>query len=192
MPLFLSADAPANSLHGGGRLLRSEPERSGSDGYRHDPTDPVPTRGGRHHTGDLPPQGPLDQRPVEVRNDVLVYTSEPLQQEVTLVGVVRARIRFESTASRADVTVKLLDVHPDGRALNVVDSIRRVDLVPGKAQLVDVAVGSTAMTFARGHRIRIELASSNWPQFDCVEAGDQVVHWGGRSGSRLLLPVYDG
>jgi putative CocE/NonD family hydrolase len=111
---------------------------------------------------------------------------------VTIVGVIRAKIRFASSARRADVTVKLVDVHPDGRALNIVDSVQRVELTPGKARQVDVTVGSTAMTFARGHRIRIQVASSNWPHFDCVEAGDQTVHWGGRTGSRLLLPVYEG
>ena len=189
--LFISADAPSNSLRGGGRLLWAGSERAGDDRYRHDPSDPVPTRGGRHLHGDLPPMGPVDQRPLEARNDVLVYTSDPLRSDITIVGVVRAKLRFESSASRADVTVKLVDVHPDGRALNVVDSVRRIELTPGKARQVEVAVGSTAMTFKRGHRIRIEIASSNWPHFDCLEPADQTLHWGGRSGSKLLLPVYD-
>lgn len=192
VPLFLSADAPSNSLHGGGRLLWKESERTGADRYRHEPREPVPTRGGRHLHGDLPPMGPIDQRPLEARNDILVYTTDPLQRNVTIVGVVRAKIRFASSAHRADVTVKLVDVHPDGRAMNIVDSVQRVELTPGRARQVDVTVGSTAMTFARGHRIRIQVASSNWPHFDCVEAGDQTVHWGGRTGSKLLLPVYDG
>ncbi|HET7567519.1 MAG TPA: CocE/NonD family hydrolase [Gaiellaceae bacterium] len=192
VPLHLAADGASNGLHGGGRLQWSAPERSGEDRYRHDPADPVPTRGGRHlHVG-LPPFGPLDQRQLGGRSDVLVYTSEPLGGDLAVVGLVRARLRFASTAARADVAVKLVDVHPDGRALNVVDSIRRVELVPGVPQQVDLDVGSTAMTFARGHRIRIEVASSNWPQFDLVEAAEQTLHWGGRSGSRLLLPVYEG
>jgi hypothetical protein len=187
--LHLAADGASNSLHGAGRLQWSPPERSGSDHYRHEPADPVPTRGGRHlHVG-LPPMGPIDQRPLEARNDVLVYTSEPLERDLTVVGLVRAKLRFASTAPHADVTAKLVDVHRDGRALNVVDSIRRVELTPGKAQPVEVVVGSTAMTFRRGHRIRLEVASSNWPQFDLLDAAEQTLHWGGRSGSRLLLPV---
>jgi len=179
-------------LAGDGALHPTQPERTGVDRYRHDPRDPVPTNGGRHLLGAVPPVGPVDQRRLEARDDVLVYTSEPLPAELTVVGVVRAKVRFASSASRADIAMKLVDVHPDGRALNVVDSVRRVDLTPGKPRLVEVAVGSTAMTFARGHRIRIEVASSNWPHFDCVEAADQTVHFGGRSGSRLLLPVYPG
>lgn len=191
LPLFLAADAPSNSLHGGGRLLTSPPGRSGVDRYRHDPSDPVPTRGGRNLLGGLPPAGPVDQRPVEARDDVLVYTSEPLRTSITAIGVVRAQLRFASSAPRADVTVKLVDVHPDGRAFNVVDSVQRVELTPGRARRVEVVLGSTAMTFARGHRIRIEIASSNWPHLDCLAAADQTVHWGGRSGSRLLLPLYE-
>ena len=88
--------------------------------------------------------------------------------------------------------MKLVDVHPDGSAYNVVESVRRVDVTPGKPKRVDVDGGSTAMTFLRGHRIRIEVASSNFPSYDCLEAADQTVHWGGRSASRLVLPVYDG
>lgn len=191
VPLFLAGESESNSMDGGGRLHWSSQERSGADRWRHDPADPVPTRGGRHlHIG-LPQFGPLDQRPVEARNDVLVYTSDPLDSDLTVIGVVRAKIRFASTAPRADLTVKLVDVHPDGRALNVVDAIRRVELSPGKPKAVELDVGSTAIAFLRGHRIRIEIASSNWPQFDCLEAAEQTVHWGGRSGSQLLLPVYD-
>jgi hypothetical protein len=181
LPLFLAA---------GGRLEWTQPERAGAEHYRHDPREPVPTYGGRHLLGAVPPVGPLDQRAIEARDDVLVYTSEPLRDALTIVGVVRAKVRFASSASRADVTMKLVDVHADGTALNIVDSVRRVELTPGKPRQVDVVVGSTAMTFERGHRIRIEIASSNWPHFDCVEAADQTVYCGGRSGSKLLLPVY--
>jgi len=191
LPLFLTADAPSNGARGGGGLSASPAESSGTDRFRHDPSDPVPTRGGRSLFGDLPPPGPVDQRPVEAREDVLVYTGEPLRKDVTAIGTVRAQLRFASSAARADVTVKLVDVHADGRALNVVDSVRRVELTPGRAQSVEVVLGSTAMTFRKGHRIRIEIASSNWPHVDCVEAAEQTVHWGGRSGSRLLLPLYD-
>ena len=183
VPLFLAAD---------GLLHPTRTELSGSDGYRHDPRNPDTTRGGRHLLDGLPAAGPIDQRTLEAREDVLVYTSDPLDADITVVGLVRAKVRFSSTASRADVTVKRVDVHPDGRALNVVDSARRAELAPGKPAQVDIDVGSTAMTFRRRHRIRIEIASSNWPHVDCLDAADQVVHWGGRSGSRLLLPVYDG
>ncbi len=82
--------------------------------------------------------------------------------------------------------MKLVDVHPDGRAFNVVDSIRRVSLTPGRARRVSVAVGSTAMTFVRGHRIRVHVASSNYPRFARNPAGaaDQSVYAGGRRRTR--------
>lgn len=189
----LESGSSANSVLGDGRLLAVPPERAGFDRYRHDPADPVPTTGGRHLLwGPVAAPGPADQRDVELRRDVLVYTSEPLAQELTAIGPVRAELHVASTARRADVAVKLVDVHPDGRAVNVVDSIRRVELTPGTPRQVELEVGSTAMSFARGHRIRLEVASSNWPQFDLVEAADQTLHWGGRSGSKLLLPVREG
>ena len=182
------------SLHlaADGRLDWSAPERTGRDTYRHDPRDPVPTRGGRHMHWGLPPSGPVDQRPLEGRGDTLVYTSEPLKHDLVVLGKVRAELRFASSAPRADVTVKLVDVHPDGTAYNIVDSVRRVGLTPGRARRVDVEVGSTAMVFKRGHRIRVQVASSNWPFFDLLGAADQTLHRGGRSGSRLVLPAYDG
>lgn len=187
----LESGSAANSSLGDGRLLAAPPERSGFDRYRHDPADPVPTTGGRHLLwGPTPAPGPADQREVELRRDVLVYTSEPLAQELTAVGRVRAELHVASTARRADVTVKLVDVHPDGRAFNVVDSVARFEPVRGRPTRVRVDVGRTAMTFLPGHRIRIEVASSNHPHLDCLEAADQTLHWGGRTPSRLILPVH--
>ncbi|HEX3806334.1 MAG TPA: CocE/NonD family hydrolase [Gaiellaceae bacterium] len=187
--LHLGSGSAANSARGDGRLLAAPADRSGSDRFRHDPADPVPTVGGRHLLWDMTPPGPADQARVEERNDVLVYTGDVLERDVTIVGSVRAELFFASTARRTDVAVKLVDVHPDGRAFNVVDSLRRVDLTPGKPTRVSVHAGRTAQTFLRGHRIRIEIASSNAPSFDYLEAADQTVHWGGRTPSRLLLPV---
>ena len=175
LELFLAAD---------GRLAR-ERGPSGADRYRHDPADPVPTLGGRHLLWGMPAAGPIDQRPVEERDDVLVYTSEPLRRSVTVVGEVEARLRVASSAARTDFAVKLVDVHPDGTALNVVDSIRRVELEPGRAKTIRVGAGSTAMTFRRGHRIRVEVASANFPHFDCLGPAEQTVH----HGSSLRLPV---
>ncbi|WP_157180714.1 CocE/NonD family hydrolase [Actinopolymorpha alba] len=174
----------------GGRLSWSAPAESGTDHYRHDPSDPVPTNGGRTLHPVPPEAGPLDQRSLEERPDVLVYTSDVLERDLTIVGMVRAHVVFESTAPLADVTVKLVDVHPDGTAMLVVDSIRRVPTPGGNAVEVEVEVGSTAQTFSAGHRIRVEIASSNYPRFDTCEAADQTVHHGGRAASRLVLPIW--
>ncbi|GAA2756581.1 CocE/NonD family hydrolase [Actinopolymorpha rutila] len=179
-----------------GRLDRPTPQESGTDRYRHDPADPVPTNGGRTLHPVLPEAGPRDQRDVERRPDVLVYTGDVLSQDLTVLGTVRAHVVFESTAAVADVAVKLVDVHPDGTAMSVVDSVRRVATpaggTSGDGTEVEVTVGSTAMTFRAGHRIRVEIASSNYPRFDLCPAGDQTVHRGGRAASRIVLPTYAG
>ncbi|GAA4990023.1 CocE/NonD family hydrolase [Actinopolymorpha pittospori] len=175
-----------------GRLESSPPQTTGADHYRHDPTDPVPTSGGRTLHPVLPEAGPRDQRAVEERRDVLVYTGEVLPADLTVLGTVRAQLTFASSAPVTDVTVKLVDVHPDGAAMLVVDSIRRVRATPGSTSEVEVEVGSTAMTFAAGHRVRIEIASSNYPRFDLSPAADQTVRHGGRATSRIVLPTYAG
>ncbi len=193
---------PTTLWLGDGVLAATPPAEAGHDRYLYDPENPVPTRGGRTLGPHFPTAGPVDQRPVEDRDDVLVYTSEPLDHDLTVMGMVTADIRFASDAVSADVTVKLVDVHPDGRALNVVDGIRRTSFTPGRAKTVRVDVGSTAMTFLRGHRIRVEVSSSNFPRFDRNsstgvplfevdhwEPAVQTVHRGGRAASRLTLPV---
>lgn len=202
--LFLTSRDGANGLAGDGALLAG-PDGAGTDHYRYDPDDPVPSRGGRSLGQHLPLAGPVDQRAVEERDDVLVYTSPPLDTDLTVLGLVRAEIVFESDGRSADVTVKLVDVWPDGTAYNVVDSVARVALVPGEPRRVEVAVGSTAMCFRVGHRIRVEVSSSNFPRLDRnpstgvpprdateLRAARQTVHHGGRAGSRIILPVVEG
>lgn len=201
--LYLSSQAGANSLHGDGTLLTAPPP-AGRDRFRYDPDDPVPTHGGRTLGRAVPLAGPADQRVVEQRPDVLVYTSEPLDHDVTVIGQVVATVMFASDGASADVTVKLVDVWPDGRALNVVDSVRRVPLEPGVAVPVEVTVGSTAQCFRAGHRIRVEVSSSNFPRLDRnpstgepaaeatrFEAAWQTVHHGGDLPSHVTLPVVE-
>ena len=199
---YLDSMGGANSLYGDGVLRFSNPPEMVADLYRYDPEDPVPTRGGRGCGPYLPTPGPSDQRDVEARNDVLVYSTEPLQQPLTVMGMVTASISFVSSAPSADVTVKLVDVHPDGRAFNVVDSVRRTALVPGEATTVEVAVGSTAMVFGAGHRLRVEVSSSNFPRLDrnpstgepagsatVLRGARQTVLHGGDRPSWVELPV---
>lgn len=201
-PYWLTSVQGANSDAGDGVLVREASEAEGADRFRYDPEDPVPTRGGRTLGPYLPMSGPVDQRPVEVRDDVLVYTSDILSLDLTVVGTIRATIGFSTSGRSADVTVKVVDVHPDGRALNVVDSIRRLAFVPGQPQAVEVEVGSTAMCFRAGHRIRVEISSSNFPRFDrnpstgvhagdatALEGADQTVVLGGPLASVIVLPV---
>ncbi len=191
--LHLSSSHGANGIGGDGHLGWEPPERSGHDSYRHDPADPVPNRGGRTLSPVLPLAGPMDQRPVESRDDVLVYTTDPLPRALTVIGTITASIVFASSADHADVMVKVCDVHPDGRTLNVVDGATRVELTPGRARSVGVRVGSTAMTFKKGHRIRVEIASSNFPHLGLLpDAATQTVRHGGRRPSTVTLPEFKG
>jgi putative CocE/NonD family hydrolase len=170
--------------------LQTTPGAEGAAVLLHDPSDPVPTRGGRVLGPFLPPPGPVDQRPLMQRPDVAVFTSDPLAEPLTIIGAVASQLRIESTASCVDVAVKLCDVEPDGRSLNVVDSISRVGVTPGEPLLVDVAVGSTAYCFRRGHRVQLMVSGSNFPRFDVSPeaAAAHTLRWGPDSGSRLLLP----
>jgi putative CocE/NonD family hydrolase len=150
-----------------------------SRAYTYDPADPVPTGGGRTlmpgHEASIA-LGSRDQRPVEARPDVLVYTTAPLERDVEVTGAVRLVLHAASSAPDTDWTAKLVDVHPDGRALGVTDGILRARyrdgldrerlLEPGRPECFVVEVGSTSMLFRRGHRIRLEVSSSNFPRFD--------------------------
>lgn len=203
--LYLGARAGANSVRGDGALSFDAPADAGADSWTHDPDDPVPTWGGRGIGAYRPLAGPVDQAPVEAREDVLVYTSAPLERGLTVAGAVTANLVASSSAPSFDLTVKLVDVWPDGRAFNIVDSVRRVTAGPGTPVTVEVAVGSTAHRFAQGHRVRIQVASSNWPQRDLNPSSDvpaaealvfaparQTLHHGGPEPSRIQLPVLEG
>ncbi|WP_293856650.1 CocE/NonD family hydrolase [Steroidobacter sp.] len=213
--LFLASTAGANSVQGDGRLLDAPAIRGrGADSFIYDPANPVPSRGGQlccTGTPDAEP-GALDQRPVEARHDVLVYSTDPLRDEVEMTGEPRVVLFVSSDAIDTDFTVKLVDVHPDGRALNLLDSVlraryregqqREVWMRPGEAYELTIPLGATSNVFKAGHRIRLEISSSNFPRFErnlnvgginaaqanWVVARNTVHHTQLRP-SRLILPV---
>ncbi len=147
-----------------------------------DPLDPVPTLGGANLFPDLAVNGrkmgagPYDQRPVEAREDVLVFTSRPLAAPLTIMGHVTARIWFVPDTPDIDLSVRLTDVYPDGRSMLLCDGIARARyrfglnqerfLTPGAPAELTVDLWSTAMVFASGHRIRIDISGSNAPRFE--------------------------
>ena len=212
---FLSSGGRANSLNGDGEL-RAEPAPQGSpaDTFLYDPANPVPSRGGSMcctGTPDALP-GALDQRSVEARTDVLVYTSEELTHEMEVTGIPRVILHVSSDALDTDFTVKLLDVHPDGRAFNLLEGIlraryregqdRQMWMQPGKVYELTVPFGATSNVFRPGHRIRLEVSSSNFPRFDRNlnvggvngeqtrwKTARNTVHHSGQWRSRLILPV---
>jgi uncharacterized protein len=174
---FLDSGGRANSLDGDGELQLGKPHRRVSDAFTYDPLDPVPTVGGHFCcTGSKVAPGAFDQRTVEGRPDVLVYTSAPLRQGMEASGPIEVTLYVSSDRKDTDFTVKLIDVYPDGRAFNLDDTIQRVRyregydkqvwMEPGRVYKVVVGPMVTSNYFAPGHRLRLEVSSSSFPAFD--------------------------
>ena len=174
---YLHSGGRANSLSGDGTLDREAPGDEAPDFFIYNPFDPVPSVGG--HSCCLPqtaPMGPMDQRPVEYRNDVLVYTSAPLDAPYFAAGPVTARLSAATSATDTDFTVKLCDVEPDGRSINLFEGVirgrfresreREVPLEPHRVYEFAIDVGVICHVFRAGHRVRVEVSSSNYPAFD--------------------------
>ena len=174
---YLASGGRANSLYGDGRLVTAAPGRDQPDLFVYDPMNPVPSYGGNVCcTGNAVQAGSFDQRKMEAREDILVYTTDPFPAGLEVSGPVEVTLYLSSDAKDTDVTVKLLDVYPDGRAYNLDESIQRlryregydraVWLEPGKVVKVEVGPLNTSNWFAPGHRLRIEVSGSNFPRFD--------------------------
>ena len=171
----------ANSLHGNGYLTTDAPESSepASDHYEYDPANPVMTRGGALLLPPEYPAGPFDQRATEGRQDVLVYTSGELKEDLEVTGPVTVHLWAVSSASDTDFVARLVDVYPDGYAQNLTDGIiraryrnfqkgeRQPSLIePGKAYEYEIDLWATSNVFKAGHRIRLDITSSNFPRWD--------------------------
>ncbi len=176
-PLYLSSEGHANQADGDGELSRHPAGKNLHDTFIYDPKNPVPTIGGAIccEPKILPP-GPLEQTAVERRSDVLVYTSAPLREELEVTGPVKTILYVSTSANDTDFTAKLVDVERDGTALSVCDGIQRlryrlslekpVFVKRNTAYQISIDVGVTSYHFAAGHRIRLEISSSNFPRFD--------------------------
>ena len=175
---FLSSENGANSLYGDGRLTTQEPgPEEKYDSFTYDPANPVPSYGGNVCcTGNAVQGGAFDQRAMEARHDILVYTSDPLEEGIEVSGFIETTLFVSSDAKDTDFTVKLIDVYPDGRAYNLDETIQRaryregydkeVFMEEGKVYRLELTPMSTSNYFAPGHRIRIEVSSSNFPRFE--------------------------
>jgi putative CocE/NonD family hydrolase len=177
MTFFLSSGGRANSLNGDGVLTARAPGKDQPDAFTYDPMNPVPSHGGNVCCQPGLPGGAMDQREIEQRPDVLVYTSEPLKQGIEVSGPADFTVYVSSDRKDTDITVKLIDVYPDGHAYNLDETIQRlryrdgydrplVWLEPGKVYRVVFQPMTTSNYFDAGHRIRIEVSSSNFPRFD--------------------------
>ena len=209
-PLYLQSDGHANTSGGDGELRWSASATGApSDSFVYDPRDPVPTVGGALccMAAQLPP-GAFDQAAVEERSDVLVYRSEPLSEDLEVTGFVTAELWACTSAADTDLTAKLVDVSPCGCAINLADGILRGSyrdgtdvvrpLVPGEPAMWRIELGITSNVFRAGHRICLEVSSSNFPRFernmntlparDPVVAHQVIFHDEARP-SRVLLPI---
>jgi putative CocE/NonD family hydrolase len=178
MTLYLSSGGNANSLTGDGVLTAAPPDADRPDRFTYDPMNPVTSYGGNVCcTGNAVTAGAFDQRKMEARADVLVYTSEPFAEGLELTGPITPTLHVSSDVKDTDFTVKVLDVYSDGRAYNLDESIQRMryrdgyDKPPvwmekGKVYKVALQPLTTSNFFAPGHRLRIEVSSSNFPRFD--------------------------
>ncbi|HLH20565.1 MAG TPA: CocE/NonD family hydrolase [Bryobacteraceae bacterium] len=178
LTFYLSSGGGANTLQGDGKLATAAPDADSPDKFTYDPMNPVPSYGGNVCcTGNAVTGGAFDQRKMEERPDILVYTSEPLQEGIEASGPIGVTLYVSSDAKDTDFTVKLIDVYPDGTAYNLDETIQRmryrdgydkplVWMSPGSVYKVAFQPLTTSNWFAAGHRIRVEISSSNFPRFD--------------------------
>ena len=210
---YLHSKGRANTLNGDGWLSPEEASDEPPDVYVYNPIDPVPTRGGQLCCDPaFQASGAYDQRPIEVREDVLVYTTPPMEQDTEVTGPITVRLYASSSARDTDFTAKLVDVEPSGYARNLTDGIIRAryrrsresaDLIgPGQVYEYTIDLWATSNVFKKGHSIRLEISSSNFPRFDRnCNTGEpigsdtgfvsalQTVHHTSQYGSHVTLPV---
>ena len=209
---FLNSGGRANSAAGDGVLSAAQTGKADSDRFVYDPNDPVPTLGGSTCCSAVP-SGPSDQRKAELRSDVLVYTTDVLSEPMEVTGPIKVKLYAATDGTDTDWTAKLVDVHPDGYAQNLQDGIIRARyregrgtparlLEPGKVYEYTIDLWATSNTFLPGHRIRLEVSSSNFPRFDrnlntgedpmtgtTMRKAQQVVHHSKQYPSHVVLPI---
>jgi uncharacterized protein len=197
-------------FHPDGKLVASGPPAgNGRRSYRYDPTDPVPGVGGAELSSDI---GPKDQREVESRADVVLFSTDELAEPIEVTGRVTAKLYISSDCPDTDFTVKLTDVYPDGRSMLVTDGILRARfresfeheklLESGKVYEITVDLWSTSLVFNRRHKIRVAVSSSNAPRFDPnpntghafradkeIRVATNTIYFSREHPSRILLPV---
>jgi putative CocE/NonD family hydrolase len=212
-PFFLRSDGKANTRKGNGRLTREAPNQDETaDTFRADPANPTPST---PITEARPIKaavwGPVDQSAIEDRDDVLVYTSEPMTAPLTFAGNAEAKLHVSTDTPDADWAVKLIDVHPDGFAQNIARGILRGRyrtsllkpelMQPGQVYEITVDLGHVAATIAKGHQLRVDISGADFPLYDrnpntaegitsskTAVATEQVHHKPGAL-SRIVLPV---
>ncbi|MBL8268561.1 CocE/NonD family hydrolase [Steroidobacter sp.] len=208
---YLQSAGKANTAGGDGKLATKLPGGAAADTYIYDPSNPVPTRGGNILPAKLGP-GPVDQAPLAGRDDILVFSTPALEQDTEVTGPITVTLYASSSALDTDFTAKLVDVHPDGKAYNIADSIIRARyrnsfekpelLEPGKVYPFTIDLLGTSNLFKKGHRIRVDISSSNFPRFDRnpntghafgedaeLRKATQTIHHSRQYPSHITLPI---
>jgi putative CocE/NonD family hydrolase len=207
---YFHGNGHANTRHGDGSLNTLLPGDEPADIYLYDPRNPTPTRGGRLGAYFL--QGAFDQQEIEARADVLVYTSHILEEDTEVTGPIEIELWASSSAVDTDFTGKLVDVWPDGKAYNLVDSVVRaryreseyeaIPIKPGRIYRYSFSLGATSNVFKAGHMIRVQISSSNFPKWDrnpntghpigqdaSVKAAMQTIYHDKKHPSHIVLSV---
>jgi len=211
--LYFGSKGRANTRTGDGALSARPPRRAPPDRFEFDPRNPVATTGGAICCNPkFSAWGPMDQRAVEMRPDVLVFTSTPVNEDLEVTGVVRVVLYAATSAPDTDFTAKLVDVFPTGEARNLTDGILRLryrtsleksELAhPGEIYKLTIDAGVTSNVFLKGHRVRLEISSSNFPRFDrnpntgrtiadetILRKASQTIYHDKAHPSRVELPV---
>ena len=176
---YLHSNGKANTASGDGLLSHDAPGSEPVDTFVYDPLNPVPTLGGSitaSPAGFGLARGPMDQSSLERRSDVLCFTTPPLKENVEITGPIQIHLFAGTSAIDTDFTAKLVDVYPDGRSQNLVDGIKRAKgltypappefITPDEVYEYIITLGPTSQMFFKGHRIRIDISSSNFPMYD--------------------------
>jgi uncharacterized protein len=211
-PFYFHSNGRANTKDGAGSLSIEFPQEERFDSYVYDPANPVPSLGGNHLLPANYPRGPIDQQHLEAREDILIYTSEVLAEDLEVTGPVKVVLYAASSAVDTDFTAKLVDVHLNGKAINIVDGIIRAKyreknqpaslITPNEVYCYEIDLLATSNVFKKGHKLRVEISSSNFPRFDrntntgesgknskeLISAFQRIYH-SEKYPSHILLPV---
>jgi putative CocE/NonD family hydrolase len=212
-PFYFASNGRANTLSGDGSLTARSPRIAKPDRFEFDPQHPVPTAGGSTCCNPkVFPWGPMDQRAIERRSDVLVFSSPPLKEDLEVTGPVQVVLSAATSAPDTDFTAKLVDVFPNGEARNLTDGILRLryrDSLaqarlanPGEIYKITIDAGVTSNVFLKGHCVRVEVSSSNFPRFDrnpntgrliadetVLRKAQQTIYHDRKRPSYVVLPV---
>ena len=187
-----------------GSLQETEARKPATRKYTYDPSNPVPTTGGRNLFLE---SGPKDQSSLESRKDVIVFTSDEFEEDTEITGRIEAKIWFSTDCEDTDLIVKMCDVYPDGRSVLITDGIVRLGALEGEERFdipkeISVDLWSTSIVFAKGHKLRVLVTSSDYPRYEknrnvkpSKENGEKtavahnLIHMGREFPSRIILPV---